>query len=265
MKGAAMKTRLAALLLAATIAIIALMPCGVGAAGISYVPTSWYYSSKYYQRLKAVPLTGDKAFDIVNVASSQLGYCEGDDMTGIDGKNYVGSKNYTEYGYWFGTQVMGYDEGLWSAWCAFFISWCARQANVSEYVVCNAAYAKPDGASSVGFGYFHVDEISPRGFAPQCGDLIFFDWEAQGKWDHVGLVCYVDNGRVATVEGNAMDGTLLRVYDMNDPAIRAYGRPKYGDMQPGHAELIKAKCRTMRALRTSLDNVCGFLGAEPKK
>ena len=260
-----MKSKLSAVLLAALITVFALVPSCVGAAGISYVPTSWYYSSKYYQRLKAVPLTGDKAFDIVNVASSQLGYCEGDNMSELDGKNPFGTKNYTEYGYWFGTEVMGYDEGLWSAWCAFFISWCARQAGVSQYVVSNAAYAKPDGASSIGFGYFHVDEISPRGFVPQTGDLIFFDWETRGKWDHVGFVYYVDNGRVATIEGNATDGTLLRLYDLNDPVIRAYGRPKYGDMQPGHAELIKAKGRAQRVLRTSIDSVCEFLGAEPKR
>lgn len=208
--------------------LLFLIPMQGSAVGLGYTPTDFYAGSEYCRRLKSLTLTGDQRFDIVNIAYTQLGYHEGDCMAEIDGKNTEGSKNYTEYAYWFGTEVMGRDEGFYHAWCAMFISWCARQAGIPERILSNAAYARPDSADRYGgYGYFHLDAVDPQGYEPKCGDLIFLDWEADGTWDHVGIVCYYQNGRVGTIEGNANDGTVHRVYDGDDPVIRAYGSPAY--------------------------------------
>lgn len=248
-----MLKRLKAALAAALMIFASLFARGfnASAAGMSYTPTEQYASSKYYQRLKSVGLTGDKRFDMVNIASTQIGYHEGDQASELNGKNVSGSKNYSEFGYWFGTRVMGNDEGMFTAWCAFFISWCARQAGISEYVICNAAYAKPDGAASRGFGYFHVDAIDPAGYTPQCGDLIFIDWDADDTWDHVGIVYYTDGNKVGTIEGNAEDCVRHRQYDMADPVIRAYGTPNYGERSQAAAEVLKAKGKTQWAIISS--------------
>lgn len=254
-----MKKKAVAALLAAVVLICAFAPFGAGAVGLGYTPTEQYAASKYFQRLKAITLTGDMGFDLLNVAASQVGYHEGDSYSETGGENMRGTGNYSEFGYWFGREVMGYENGLASAWCAFFISWCARRAEVPQSVVCNAAYAKPDGAASRGAGYFHVDEISPTGYLPKPGDLIFFDWDCDVTWDHVGLVCYVEGGRVGTVEGNANDGALIREYMLSDPQIRAYGSPNYGAVSEAHAKLIKAKALAQRAAYVSAENIRGFL------
>ena len=218
--------KLAILLL--TVMLAQLVTTPGAAVGLGYTPTGAYAGSEYCSRLKMINLTGDQRLDIVNVAYTQLGYHEGDGLAEINGKNTKGSKNYTEYAYWFGTEVMGRDEGFYFAWCAMFVSWCARQANIPESIVSNAAYARPDSADRRGgYGYFHLDAIAPQGYEPKCGDLIFIDWEADGTWDHVGLVTYFINGYVGTIEGNANDGTVHRVYRADDPVIKAYGSPAY--------------------------------------
>ena len=245
----------------------AIMFCGLrggGAADMSYNATEAYTSSRYYQRLKAVRLTGDARTDALLVAFSQLGYHEGDSSSDLNGGNRRGTNNYTEYGYWFGTRPMGGSSGFYHAWCAFFVSWCARQAGVPESVISNAAYAKPDGSHrSGGYGYFHLDALSPNDYAPGYGDLIFIDWSADDSWDHVGFVFYCDEGRVATIEGNAEDCVRYRVYDVNDPEIRAYCAPAYGDGGSASGqEAFRACGRVFDVLRGCCEGVKHTLTGE---
>lgn len=42
-------------------------------------------------------------------------------------------------------------------------------------------------------------------YVPASGDIIFFDWGVNGDVGHVGIVEYVQNGRVYTIEGNSGD------------------------------------------------------------
>ncbi len=103
--------------------------------------SAYYQSSSYYTALKNVPLTGNQGEDIANIAYSQLGYHEGNLVSELGGLNTSGYNNYSESGYWFGTQVKGNTYGHYYDWCAMFISWCARQADIPTSVISNAAYA----------------------------------------------------------------------------------------------------------------------------
>jgi hypothetical protein len=77
-------------------------------------------------------------------------------------------------------------------WCAYFVSWAARQAGV------------PIGEQGQGFG--RVDDVLAWAqrtnrvvSAPQPGDLIVWD-------EHIGLVESVaPDGTVTTIEGNSSD------------------------------------------------------------
>ena len=199
----------------------------------SYTPSASYRSGKYYTQLCNVSLTGNQRTDLVNVARSQLGYHEGDSIEDLNGIG-SGSGNYSEYGYWFGTQVKGNTYGHYYAWCAMFVSWCARQAGIPTSVISNAAYAHADGSnSSGGYSYFHVDYKSPTEYTPQEGDLIFFDKASQaGEWDHVGIVIGVSNGQVYTIEGNASNAVISGSYPLTDAEIQCYGLPKYVNGEP---------------------------------
>jgi hypothetical protein len=66
------------------------------------------------------------------------------------------------------------------------------------------------------------------------GDLIFFRSAGVGRVsDHVGLVRYVKNGRVYTVEGNSSGQVALRDYALGDTYIVGYGRPQYKNGSKG--------------------------------
>ncbi len=93
-------------------------------------------------------------------------------------------------------------------WCAYFVSWVARQAGV------------PLGDQGQGFG--SVDALyswaqqtgrayTPgSGRTPQPGDLIVFH-------EHIGLVESVDaNGTIHTIEGNSGDQVARRVHAPGD-------------------------------------------------
>jgi hypothetical protein len=92
-------------------------------------------------------------------------------------------------------------------WCAYFVSWAARQAGA------------PLGNQGQGFG--SVDQLwswaqsSGRAYSgttqqPQPGDLIVFH-------EHVGIVeSVLPDGRIQTIEGNSSDRVSRRVHAPGD-------------------------------------------------
>lgn len=186
----------------------------------AYSVSGPYLSSTYYQNLTNLPHTGDKAFDTVAVALSQLDYHEGNSTAGFHGCSN-GSGNYTEYNHAFGK--IGGTYGY--AWCASFVSWCLTEADAADcagglFASCTLWVEQ---LQSIG-------RYSTRasGYTPQTGDLIFFRSSGVTRAsDHVGLVRYVKGGRVYTVEGNSSDRVSLRNYQLTDAYIVGYGRPQY--------------------------------------
>lgn len=183
------------------------------ALNMPYVPTSFYIGSEYYTRLREVVLTGDQRTDIVNVAISQMGYHEGDSLEELDGSALEGSADYTEYGYWWGTEVLGEPEGHYSAWCAIFVSWCARQAQVPVTILKNSSGANCSPAR------FDLTYYSGSVYTPQVGDLFF-----KSDWSHVGLVRSVDGDKFTTIEGNCTKMVKSRRLNIAD---YRFGVPEY--------------------------------------
>jgi hypothetical protein len=100
-------------------------------------------------------------------------------------------------------------------WCAYFVSWAARQAGV------------PLGDAGQGFG--RVDDvwawgeragkaIPASGGPPQPGDLIVWD-------EHMGIVESVGaDGSVNTIEGNSSDRVIRRSYGSDGGGAIGYVR-----------------------------------------
>jgi hypothetical protein len=99
-------------------------------------------------------------------------------------------------------------------WCAYFVSWAARQAGV------------PIGDSGQGFG--RVDDVFawaqrtgkslPAGSTPSAGDLIVWD-------EHIGVVESVDpDGTIHTIEGNSSDQVSQRTYGSDGGGAVGYVR-----------------------------------------
>lgn len=68
---------------------------------------------------------------------------------------------------------------------------------------------------------------------PNPGDLMFYDWDDNGKGDnkgrveHVGIVEKVVGKKITIIEGNYKKSVTRRVLSVNGKYIRGYGVPKY--------------------------------------
>ncbi len=177
-----------------------------------------YRLSKYYDALCRTERTGDLRTDIAAVALSQVGYHEGSSITDVSGKS-SGSANYTEYGINYGTPN--------DYWCAMFVWWCARQANVQESII-----PKTEWAKVITYGCDYASYKS--GIQAQKGDLLFVENTGDGFEDHVALVVSVTSDTITTVEGNTSNQVKKRTYsrtdgktDGGDAKILYVGYPDY--------------------------------------
>ena len=144
-----------------------------------------------------------KRDEIVEIALSQKGYHEG-------------PNNDTKYGEWYGLNN--------EPWCAMFVSWCANQVGIPEDIIPKFAGCTTGFRQMTQMGITTKEHI-----VPQKGDLIFFDWDNSGDYDHVGIVTNADNDYVWTIEGNHDDDVDTYVYPINAYYIAGYSKPKYED------------------------------------
>ncbi len=125
--------------------------------------------------------------------------------------------------------------GLASDWCGAFVSWCARQSNISETEI-KTYYSVWQGIQWFDSqGRFKESSYRGGNYIPNVGDIIFINWNGLlGYYDgnHTGLVTRVENGKVYTVEGNTNGyGSIFwqnsvvseQSYSLNSKVITGYG------------------------------------------
>lgn len=107
-------------------------------------------------------------------------------------KETPANSNKTLFGKWFGF------DGV--AWCGIFVSWCYAQAGTP---LGNIGFAKGYAGCQSAVAYFKkTGEVTKE---PQVGDIVFFDWNNDGRFDHTGLFNgWTDEKKKSfkTVEGN---------------------------------------------------------------
>ena len=104
-------------------------------------------------------------------------------------------------------------------WCAIFVSWCADQCGYIETGIVPKFAVVGDGAS-----WFKTrHRWSGRGYKPNPGDIIFFDYEQDGVLDHVGIVESCDGRIVTTIEGNSGNACRRNSYGVGNAQIAGYG------------------------------------------
>lgn len=211
--------------------VATLIPC-VGAMSMTYTPSDSYKKGPYYTALTNVQLTGNQRADIVAVARSQVGYKEGDNTNQLGGTS-SGSKDYTEYGRWYGSYDM---------WCAMFVSWCANQARISTNVVPKHSYT-PTGLQTFkdwGRAYTRA-QVEKGSYTPQPGDIIYFKSARNNNpTNHVGIVTGYHNGTVYTIEGNSSKKVAERSYSISNTEIVYICCPKYENSNGG--TIVTANC-----------------------
>ena len=203
------------------------------AAEATYKMSSQYKESKYYNNFSAVSLTGDQASDVLAVALSQLGYREGDSNEGLGG-TAGGDRDFVEFNVLYGkidnNQGNGLSYGYY--WCASFVNWCLREANVSKEASATGEISCRRWLSACKSAGIYLEKTE----IPISGDLIFFkDAGSEVSSTHMGIVRYCDGARVYTVEGNTVgedyssdgDRVALKSYPLTSSYIVGYARPKY--------------------------------------
>jgi hypothetical protein len=120
-----------------------------------------------------------KGLKVIEVASKEVGTVES-----------PANSNKTKYGKWFGL------DGV--AWCAIFVSWCYDKAGLNLGPI---GFKK--GYAGCMTGVAHFTKTKRMTTNPVPGDIVFFDWDNNGRWDHTGIfVKKIDDNFFETIEGN---------------------------------------------------------------
>ena len=125
-------------------------------------------------------------------------------------KSQVGNVGGQPYWSWYGFTSR-------VEWCACFVSWCYGQMGLTEprFSACQSQ-GIPWFQSHGQWGGRDYANIAP-------GDAIFFDWDLDGRADHVGIVVGTDGSKVYTVEGNSGDACKIKSYSLTYECIKGYG------------------------------------------
>lgn len=158
------------------------------------------YASFWADILKGIGLGSS---ELVNLALSQLG-------------NEGGEKFWR----WAGLDTR-------CEWCALFVSWCGDQTGLRAAGQIPYFSFVSDGVSFYKNKNKWIDgsEVNSSNCDKliQPGMIIFFDWEPDGKPNHVGIVTKVANGYIYTVEGNSNDAVREKQYSANSNHIFGFG------------------------------------------
>lgn len=168
--------------------------------------------SVWERSMSGVKLTGVWADDLIAIAESQLGYRESTSNYEVreDGQS---TKGITRYGQWYGD--------AYGDWCAMFVSFCLHYAEIPKTAMPYEAACQRwiDELSEEEWDFYRpADE-----YEPVKGDLIFFDWDDDGRADHVGLVRTVEEEKLTTIEGNSSNSVRVNEYLPDDDRIQGYG------------------------------------------
>lgn len=139
-------------------------------------------------------------------------------------KELPANTNKTKYGKWFGW------DGV--AWCAIFVSWCYDQAG---FPLKGLGFARGMAGCQTGVSTFRKrQELT---LAPVEGDIVFFDWNGDSRYDHVGIfVKWIEEGETfETIEGNTSftnqsnGGMVMRRKRNFHPTKTIFAHPKILD------------------------------------
>ncbi|AYD89659.1 CHAP domain-containing protein [Actinomyces lilanjuaniae] len=131
-----------------------------------------------------------RASDALRVAAGEIGYTR-----------WADPEAGTKYGRWYASLFGAYFGTTGVPYCAMFVSWVLEQVEMT-----------PPGGHFAYCPYgIQAGQRAGRSVATgngQPGDMIFFDWNADGVADHVGLIEKRIRGGYQTIEGNTSKGSV---------------------------------------------------------
>ncbi|PJN38065.1 hypothetical protein CG747_24545 [Streptomyces sp. CB02959] len=153
-----------------------------------------------------------KAADVIRIARGEIGYREG-----YSGGHWNNHQRYSP-------AVPGLEWSQNQAWCATFVSWCARQAGAASLFPVTA---------SVWTAYQWFRSQGRYSAYPAIGAQVIYGRSANS---HTGIVVAYDADTITTVEGNTNtsgsaegDGVYLKRRNRRDAYVHGYGLPQYAE------------------------------------
>lgn len=158
------------------------------------------------------------ADNVVKQAQAWIGRCESNGTHKAIIDLYNGQK----------TLPRGYRVKYTDEWCATFVSAVAVKLGYTDIIPPECSCQRMiDGFKQIGAW------VENENRTPKPGDVIFYDWQDNGKgdnsgWaDHVGIVEKVVDNKITVIEGNYGGAVKRREIAVNGRFIRGYGVPKY--------------------------------------
>lgn len=135
----------------------------------------------------------------------------------------------------------GYAVKYTDAWCATFVSAVAVAVGYTDIIPTECGCGEMLNLFKKLGCWQESDD-----YAPNPGDIIFYDWEDTGKGDntgypdHVGIVEEVNGRTITVIEGNYSNSVKRRYISFDAKLIRGYGVPKYDK----ETEEVKTEVKT---------------------
>ena len=122
----------------------------------------------------------------------------------------------------------GYKVKYTDEWCAVFVSAMAIRCGYTQIIPTECSCGKMIELFKKLDSWQEADDYTPK-----AGDIIFYDWEDNGKGDntgtpnHTGIVEKVSGTTITVIEGNYNQSVKRRYITLNGKYIRGFGCPKY--------------------------------------
>ncbi len=128
--------------------------------------------------------SGGKSGDLLSIARRYIGYNEKD-----------GS-------------YLRFTNGRREAWCADFVSYCAREAGLNS----------PNSSSVEGIRQWGKANGRYSTTNAKVGDAVIF----KNGMSHTGIIESISGNTITCIEGNTSDKVARRTYSINDPRISGF-------------------------------------------
>lgn len=149
------------------------------------MPTfNFNYSSSSSSRRTLSSATGYKSGDLLSVARRYIGYNEKD-----------GS-------------YLRFTNGRREAWCADFVSYCAREAGINGPKTSSVEGIRQWGKANERYSTTNA----------KVGDAVIF----KNGISHTGIIESISGNTITCIEGNTSDEVARRTYSINDPKISGF-------------------------------------------
>lgn len=149
----------------------------------------------------------------------------------------------------------GYRLRYTDAWCAAFVTFIARRCHALDIIPPECSCGKMVIAGGSMGIFLECDDLRP-----EIGDIIFYDWQDDGKGDctgypdHVGIVSRLNSVTFEVIEGNYNNQVGIRTLGYNARYIRGFIRPKYDESVAAIHNLVELDKVAMLVIRGDYGN-----------